>query len=159
MLVCVALALYLWKCRNAVLLFEFVFLLFECVWYVWFMQWSSGNIFFVPQYRPSIVIHMMASTTEDALDIIRSIFLESLVRQVVSCTSDAYRFEVTIFGVLIAFTIGTLHIEQYPFHVWAVQILFCTAVYILHCVCLCYLGHISVIQRTERGNLVLYWYM
>jgi hypothetical protein len=51
----------------------------------------------------------------------------------------------------------SLHIEQYIFCVWAVQIVFCSVVYILWWICPCYSGQVLVPKKSmESGSLVLY---
>jgi hypothetical protein len=92
------------------------------------------------------VIHKMI-TTEDTSDITRSFFSVALVYQVVTCASDAPRFEMAInLGVIISLMVCI----EISLLCWG------DSNFILHC-CICHSGQLSVLQKNmESGSLVLY---
>jgi hypothetical protein len=97
--------------------------LFQTERWIWFLLLVLVD-------HTSLVIRRMISTREDTSDITRSFFSVALVCHAVTCASDTSRFEkAIIFGCAHIF--DSLHIEQYPFCVWTLKILFYVVIYIL----------------------------
>jgi hypothetical protein len=108
-----------------------------------------------PCRRISLVIYRMISTTEDTLDITRSLFSLALVCQVITCSFDVYQFEMTInFGVLMSLAICTLSNISFVFKRFE---FYFTLLYIFYIEYVIIRGRFQFYKKNmEKGSLVLH---
>jgi hypothetical protein len=135
--------------------FEHMLLLVECIRYVWFVwkevhcfnQRGRYMFFFVSLYRPYIPCN-----SQD--DFHRRGHVGHHWTFVFTCIGSSCG-HLCIWRISVwdgnnfwcAHIFDSLHIEQYPYCVWAVQMLFCADLCILHWIYLCYLGQVLVLQK------------